>query len=99
MLGADFSNSKLNNIDWGSDSKVVNEIEAESAEKTGNIQTAKDKYNEAEDIYRSLKISMQSQTLGEDVGKVFIREMIVKRKQLPKFSPKIRKTQENTNED
>ncbi len=87
MLGADFSNSKLNNIDWGSDSKVVNEIEAESAEKTGNIQTAKDKYNEAEDIYRSLKISMQSQTLGEDVGKVFIREMIVKRKQLPKFSP------------
>ena len=32
-------------------------------------------------------MSMQSQTLGEDVGKVFIREMIVKRKQMPKFSP------------
>lgn len=87
MLGADFTNTKLNNIDWGSESKVINEIEAESAVESGDMQTAKDKYNEAEDIYRSLKISMQSQTLGEDVGRVFIREMVVKRKQMPKFSP------------
>ena len=87
MFGADFTNTKLNNIDWGSESKVINEIEAESAIESGDIVTAKDKYNEAEDIYRSLKISMQSQTLGEDVGRVFIREMVVKRKQMPKFSP------------
>ena len=87
MLGADFTNTKLNNIDWGSESKVINEIEAESAIDSGDIATAKDKYNEAEDIYRSLKISMQSQTLGEDVGRVFIREMVVKRKQMPKLSP------------
>ena len=32
-------------------------------------------------------MSMQAQTLGEDVGKVFIREMIVKRKQMSKYSP------------
>ena len=87
MLGADFTNTKLNNIDWGSESKVINEIEAESAVESGDMATAKDKYNEAEDIYRSLKISMQSQTLGEDVGRVFIREMVVKRKQMPKLSP------------
>jgi len=87
MLGADFTNSKLNNVDWGDDSKVINEIEAENALVSGDVNTAKEKYNEAEDIYRALKMSMQSQTLGEDVGKVFIREMIVKRKQMPKFSP------------
>ena len=87
MLGADFTNTKLNNVDWGDDSKVINEIEAENALASGDINTAKEKYNEAEDIYRALKMSMQSQTLGEDVGKVFIREMIVKRKQMPKFSP------------
>jgi len=87
MLGADFSNTKLNNVDWGKDNKVINEIEAEDALAVGDIITAKEKYHEAEDIYRSLKMSMQAQTLGEDVGKVFIREMIVKRKQMPKFSP------------
>jgi len=38
-------------------------------------------------VYRNLKINLQSQTLGEDVGKVFLREMITKRKQLPLFSP------------
>ena len=42
------------------------------------------KYKEAEDIYRTLKISMQSQTLGYETGEFFIREMIVKRKQLNK---------------
>jgi len=87
MLGADFTNCKLNNVDWGDDNKVINEIEAENAIVSGDTNAAKEKYKEAEDIYRALKMSMQAQTLGEDVGKVFIREMIVKRKQMPKFSP------------
>ena len=87
MLGADFTNTKLNNVDLGEDNKVINEIEAENALASGDVNTAKEKYNEAEDVYRALKMSMQAQTLGEDVGKVFIREMIVKRKQMPKYSP------------
>ena len=87
MLGADFTNTKLNNIDWGINNKVINEIEAEEALAAGDMNTAKEKYAEAEDIYRALKMSLQAQTLGEDVGKVFIREMIVKRKQMPTFSP------------
>jgi len=87
MLGADFTNTKLNNIDWGLASKVVNEKDAEKALQEGNHEKALEKYKEAEDIYRALKMSMQAQTLGEDVGTVFTREMIVKRKQMPKFSP------------
>jgi len=87
MLGVDFSGTKLNNIDWGDDCKVINEVEAENAYASGDYQKSKEKFKEAEDIYRAIKISLQSQTLGEDVGKFFVREMVVKRKQMPKFSP------------
>ena len=87
LLGVDFTGAKLNNVDWGEEYKVINEVEAEKAVADGDEQTAKDKYKEAEDVYRNLKINLQSQTLGEDVGNVFLREMITKRKQLPLFSP------------
>ena len=68
-------------------SLTINEIDAEKALEEGNHEKALEKYKEAEDIYRALKMSMQAQTLGEDVGIVFTREMIVKRRQMPKFSP------------
>lgn len=87
LLGANLTNTKLRNVNWGKDYKVINEIEAEEAIKKGQIEEAKKKYKEAEDIYRTIKISMQSQTLGNDTGEFFIREMTVKRKQLNKFSP------------
>ena len=87
MLGADFSNTKLNNVGWDEDFKVINEMEAEDALSSGDVDTAKEKYRESEDIYRALKISFKAQSLGEDTGKMFLREMIVKRKQLPLFSP------------
>jgi len=87
MLGADFSNTKLNNVGWDEDFKVINEMEAEDALSSGDVDTAKEKYRESEDIYRALKISFKAQSLGEDTGKMFLREMIVKRKQLSLFSP------------
>ena len=87
LLGADFTDCKLNNVDWGQDNKVINEIEAEDALSTGDHKKAIKKYNEAEDIYRALKKSLADQTLGEDTGKMFLREMIVKRKQMPILSP------------
>jgi len=86
LLGANLLNTKLKNVNWGKDSKVINEKEAEEAYKNGDVETAIEKYKEAEDIYRSIKISMQSQTLGDDAGTFFIREMTAKRKQFKKFS-------------
>ena len=88
LLGTNLTNTKLKNIKWGKNYKVINELEAEKAYKKGDIELANKKYREAEDIYRSIKISMQSQTLGNDTGEFFIREMIVQRKQLGKFSPR-----------
>jgi len=86
LLGANLSNTKLKNINWGKNYKVINEIQAEEAYKNGDIETAKEKYKEAEDIYRTIKISMQSQTLGNETGEFFIREMVSRRKQFNKFS-------------
>ena len=80
MLGADFSNTKLNSVEWSTDYKIINEQEAEAALAQGNHKKSKEKYKEAEDIYRALKISLKTQTLGDDVGKFFEREMIVRRK-------------------
>ena len=86
LLGINFENTKLRNVNWGQNYKVINEIEAEIAYKNKDYKLAKEKYKEAEDIYRAIKISMQSQTLGEETGQFFIREMIGKRKQFKKFS-------------
>ena len=86
LLGANLSNTKLKNVNWGKDYKVINEIEAEQAYDNADIKTAKQKYKEAEDIYRAIKISMQSQTLGTETGEFFIREMVSRRKQFDKFS-------------
>ena len=86
LLGANLSNTKLKNVNWGKDYKVINEIKAEKAYDNGDIKTAKEKYKEAEDIYRAIKISMQSQTLGAETGEFFIREMVSRRKQFDKFS-------------
>ena len=86
LLGVNFENTKLRNVKWGKNYKVINEIEAETAYKNKDYKLAKEKYREAEDIYRTIKISMQSQTLGEETGQFFIREMIAKRKQFDRFS-------------
>ena len=42
LLGADFTNAKLNNINWGKDNKVLNEFEAEEHLLNGNIEKSKE---------------------------------------------------------
>jgi len=69
MLGADFTNAKLNNVDWGKDNKVINELEAEEALSSGDVDLAKEKYKESEDIYRALKMALQAQSLKEEIDK------------------------------
>ena len=86
LLGANLSGTKLENINWGKDYKVINELEAEKAYKDRNLDLSKEKYREAEEIYRAIKMSLQSQTLGSETGEFFIREMVAKRKQFNKFS-------------
>ena len=86
LLGANLKNTQLKNVFWGENCKVVNELEAEKALSNGDYTKANKKYKEAEDVYRNIKIALQEQTLGDDVGIFFVREMIAKRKQFKKFS-------------
>ena len=83
LLGANFTDTKLHNINWGDESKVINELDAE---KSMDFSTSKSKYKEAEEIYRSIRLTMQDQSLGDESSTIFIREMHCKRKQHPKFS-------------
>ena len=83
LLGANFTDTKLHNINWGDESKVINELDAE---KSLGFSTSKSKYKEAEEIYRSIRLTMQDQSLGDESSTIFIREMHCKRKQHPKFS-------------
>ena len=85
LLGANLSNAKLKNVSWEKDYKVINELQAEEADRNRDRDTAKKKYREAEDVYESIKISMQSQTLGDETGEFFIREMISKDDSLINF--------------
>ena len=77
------TNTKLEQINWGVQGKLINEIKAETAD-THEEQISK--YKEAEEIYRSIKLTKQNQSLGEEAGNMFIREMVCKRKQQSKFS-------------
>ena len=83
LLGANFTDTKLQNIDWGEDGKIINELEAE---KSMNFETSKSKYKEAEEVYRSIRLTMQDQSLGDESSTIFIREMVCKRKQYTKYS-------------
>ena len=70
-------------VDWGDEGKIINELDAE---KSMDFTTAKSKYKEAEEVYRSIRLTMQDQSLGDESSTVFIREMVCKRKQHPKYS-------------
>jgi len=83
LLGANITDTKLHNINWGAEDKVINELDAE---KSMSFSTSKSKYKEAEEIYRSIRLTMQNQSLGDESSRIFIREMICKRKQHPKYS-------------
>tara|TARA_B100000029_G_scaffold514793_1_gene619026 strand:+ start:105 stop:983 length:879 start_codon:yes stop_codon:yes gene_type:complete len=86
LLGANLENTKLENVTWGPKNKIINEIEAENALSNGETSLANEKYKEAEDVYRSLKICLQEQTLGNEASKFFIKQMIANRKQMPILS-------------
>jgi len=86
MLGVNFEQAKLERIIVGGNNKVRNEREAEDLKKEGKLGEAKEKYLEAEEIYRNLKTNFLVRGLSTSAGVFFYKEMTMKRKQLPRFS-------------
>jgi hypothetical protein len=86
LIGTILEGAKLANIEWGHKGIVLQEIEADQAHKSGDHQTAKTHYKDAEEVYIALKTHFDGIGQSKMVGLFFYREMIVHRKQLPLFS-------------
>ncbi len=86
LLGSTLGTAELEGVNWGESFKLKNEKEAEEAEKNGNLQLRNDKYKEAEEIYRNIKTNFKNRGISYEGGKYFYREMVMKRKQIHKFS-------------
>jgi len=86
FLGANLYKTKFDNATWDRNYVIINEKEAIAAEKTNNIELAQQKYKEAEEIYRNIKLTLGDQGHGRDESHFFYREMVVHRKQMPLLS-------------
>lgn len=81
LLGTNFDDAKLEHVVWGK--KVLQERQAN---ETDNKEQQQDLYQQAEEIYRNLRLVSEKQGLFEVAGTFFQREMIMRRKQMPSMS-------------
>ena len=84
LLGAILDGSKLERVEWGE--KALQEQKAIAAENAGKREEAKVNYEEAEEIYRSLRRAYDSAGRFGEVGYFFQKEMTMRRKLMPKWS-------------
>lgn len=84
LLGVNLYNAKLDNVHWGE--RVIQETEAIKQQQAGHHEQAQSLLQEAEETYRNLRINLEKAGLFEQAGEFFHREMVVRRKQLPRFS-------------
>ncbi len=83
LLGCNFKHAKLENVIW--DKEVIQERKAKEAKSREEMI---DYYQQAEEIYRSLRRTMEADGLFETAGLFFQKEMKMRRKQMPAYSLK-----------
>jgi Ion channel/Pentapeptide repeats (8 copies) len=81
LLGAIFKGAKLENVTWGK--QIIQEQQAAEAQ---DLAVAKDYYEQAEEVYRNLRMITEKQGLFEQAGQFFQNEMAMRRMQMPLFS-------------
>jgi ion channel/pentapeptide repeat protein len=81
LLGAIFKGAKLENVTWGK--QIMQEQQAAEAQ---DLAVAKDCYEQAEEVYRNLRMVTEKQGLFEQAGQFFQNEMAMRRMQMPLFS-------------
>lgn len=88
LLGATLEETKMDFIGFGGEDgyTVKNELEGIAHEKKGEIEKAHAKYFEAEEIYRAIKLNLKNRGMGFEAGEYFFREMVMSRKQFPRYS-------------
>ncbi len=86
LLEVKLQGAKLLGVNLGE--KLVNEIEAIKLEQKKQLGKAKEKYQEAEEIYRNFRLNFQSNGLFDDASHCLYKEMVMRRKKMPKYSIK-----------
>lgn len=81
LLGTKFHHAKLEHVIWGD--KILQEQQAENSK---DPLERDDLYQQAEEIYRHLRRVFENEGLFETAGYFFEREMVTRRKQMPKYS-------------
>lgn len=81
LLGTNFSGAKLEHVIWGD--TILQEQQANASD---NLEEQNDLYQQAEEVYRNLRLVSEKQGLFEMASTFFQREMIMRRKQMPKKS-------------
>jgi len=81
LLGINLKHAKIEHVNWGEE--ISQETQAKQAKSQANQI---DLYQQAEEIYRNLRQTCEHQGLFESAGKFFQKEMVMRRRQLPKWS-------------
>ena len=81
LLGVNLKGAKIEHANWGE--KVNQEVQAQKASSRENQI---DLYQQAEEIYRNLRQNAERQGLFESAGHFFQKEMVMRRRQLPRLS-------------
>lgn len=84
LLGAKFEGAKIENVIWGE--QLLQEEKGWQALKEHHIDKSIDFFQQAEEIYRSLRKVSEFGGLFENAGHFFIKEMRMRRMQKPQFS-------------
>ncbi len=86
VLEIKIDEAKILGISWGAKGVVQTELEGIEFEKQGDVAHAREKFREAEEIYRNIRTHLMTAGIFDEAADFFYREMVVRRKQMPKYS-------------
>jgi len=84
ILGTVLQGARLERVDWGDD--CVQEREARELQRAGKRDEALASFEQAEEVYRSLRQAYDSAGRFEDAGNFFRMEMTMRRMLMPPWS-------------
>ncbi|MDH4570293.1 pentapeptide repeat-containing protein [Pseudomonas sp. BN414] len=84
LLGVKLDGARLDNVVW--DEHVLQEREAREACRSRQPALMLDLLQQAEEVYRNLRIHLEKAGLFEEAGRFFYREMVTRRLQMPRWS-------------
>ncbi len=84
LLGAEFANSRIDGVRWGAE--LIQHHDGQIMLRAGATAEAYIKFQEAEEIYRTLSISSAARGYRRAAGEFYYREMQMHHHNLPHFS-------------